>query len=109
MASQVDGHSYRCRECNRHYSQGYRTANLQHMLEYLGGEWACQVCGITSPHGHRFFDWHHIDPTKKTKAVSSLSYKLKWKDLKKEVIKCLFVCPNCHTNIHLEELGGRGR
>lgn len=67
-------------------------------------EWkkqGCNICGLT---GHpMMFDAHHIDPTKKSFAISAY-YRNRAKydenDLEAELAKCVCLCANCHRLLH---------
>lgn len=60
----------------------------------------CNICGNTYP--FECFDFHHIDPTTKEKAIQKLM-SCSWKTLEVELAKCILVCSNCHRTIHFKE------
>lgn len=67
-------------------------------------EWkkqGCQICGLLGP--PIVFDAHHVDPTKKSFAISSY-YKHCNKyvegQLQAELAKCVCLCSNCHRLLH---------
>jgi hypothetical protein len=58
----------------------------------------CELCRRIKPEYH----WHHIHPAKRLFKVST-GRKDNTVDLatfRKEVSKCLYVCLDCHINIH---------
>jgi hypothetical protein len=66
------------------------------LVEEFGG--CCQRCGYQSD--PRALVFHHIDPSTKSFTIAQrLSASLK--TLRKEVQKCVLLCPNCHTEHHL--------
>jgi hydroxymethylpyrimidine/phosphomethylpyrimidine kinase len=63
---------------------------------YKGGK--CQRCGYDN-----FFDafeFHHIDPSKKDFTISHKCNE-KWSTIKKELDKCICLCPTCHREEHI--------
>lgn len=63
--------------------------------EYAGGK--CMICGYDKCQSA--LEFHHIDPKTKFKDVSKLKI-YAWKRVKVEIDKCLYVCANCHREIH---------
>jgi len=65
-------------------------------VEYKGGK--CEVCGYS-----RCIDaleFHHKDLADKKFGVSEKGYTRSWKDVMKELDKCMIVCANCHRELH---------
>ena len=67
-------------------------------LKYLGGK-KCKRCGTDYLHS-RCYDFHHIG-TKKENISKMIARNAAWKDLKEELDKCIILCKNCHTEIHV--------
>lgn len=69
-------------------------------------DFTCEVCEFRNP--TRSFHFHHVDPKKKKlNILGGLGKKNKVK-LIKEVLKCVYVCENCHYKIHAQEGGLNG-
>ena len=66
-------------------------------IEYKGG--ICSSCGCNG--NPAIFDFHHIDPTTKTKNLKEF---YKWDLMAKELDKCILLCSNCHRTLHNKEL-----
>ena len=65
------------------------------LIEHKGGK--CTVCGLDHDGTNQcIFDFHHIG--KKDFDISMRNYGLE--TLKKELVKCVLVCSNCHRMIH---------
>lgn len=80
------------RVCSACLSKIKRKKQKLKIVEYFGD--TCYICGIK---GHQsIFDVHHI---KNKKFSISRSIK-KWENLKKELMKCVLLCANCHAELH---------
>ena len=66
----------------------------ERMVKSFGSK--CCVCGKTYP--VEVFDFHHIDPNKKTFKISGKT--ISWVRMAGELRKCVMVCSNCHRMIH---------
>ena len=64
--------------------------------EFLGGE--CCLCGYNKC--NRSLDAHHVDPSKKSFALSVKGLTRSLRRTLKEADKCVLVCKNCHGEIH---------
>ena len=65
----------------------------------LLSEYSCISCSDLDP---EIIQWHHIDPAIKDFRVSHMSNSEdRWWN---EVLKCVPLCPNCHTKIHKNKL-----
>ncbi len=62
----------------------------------FGGK--CVLCGYSNYIGA--LDFHHLDPTKKTFALSVKGLCYAWSSILKEAKKCVLLCKNCHTEAH---------
>lgn len=56
----------------------------------------CSNCGENNVY---CLDFHHLDPSRKERQISELRYAT-WDTFKKELVKCVCVCANCHRKIH---------
>jgi hypothetical protein len=65
------------------------------MFDYLGG--ACKRCNNDD---RRVLCFHHLDPLQKKFDVST-KWNLNYKKLKIELDKCILLCRNCHSIVHL--------
>ena len=64
-------------------------------IKLLGGK--CSICGYD-----RCVDaleFHHTNPNVKEFKLGS-GNTMSWKDYRKEALKCILVCSNCHKEIH---------
>jgi len=64
-------------------------------IEYKGGK--CQICGYKKYQGA--LDLHHIKRKEKEFSMSDKGYSRSWERVKKEIDKCILVCPNCHREV----------
>jgi hypothetical protein len=78
------------------YVKNFREKKKQKAVQLLGGK--CQICGYDKH--YKMFEFHHKNPQNKDFAISA---KLAWgfKRIKKELLKCALLCPNCHREVHL--------
>lgn len=60
----------------------------------------CQICGYNQD--LRALTWHHKDRTIKEYGVSRLVGLGKISKYKKEIIKCVLICANCHIILNHE-------
>ena len=68
----------------------------QMAVEYKGG--SCEVCGYD-----RCIDaleFHHNDLSDKKFGISEKGYTRSWKEVMKELDKCIMMCANCHRELH---------
>lgn len=103
-----------CTTCPRQYvydlSKGHRSDQCnscvinhrRHFLKeqavaYKGG--CCQRCGYSKC--IEALTFHHIDPTQKEFSLSG-NHSRSWAKIKVELDKCLLLCQNCHTEVHVE-------
>jgi len=65
-------------------------------VEHKGGK--CQMCGYD-----RCIDaleFHHNDLSEKKFGISAKGYTRSWKEVMKELDKCVMLCANCHRELH---------
>jgi len=73
-----------------------RTKRRRDALDYKGG--SCIVCDYNKCMST--LEFHHLDPNKKEFQISSKLHSRSWKNIVKELDKCVLVCSNCHREIH---------
>jgi hypothetical protein len=83
-----------------------RTNKERWIVRLLGlfGELKCQICGY-----NKYFevlDFHHRDPSKKDKLISSFLLQPINEERLNEVKKCSLLCSNCHREFHLKTKEG---
>jgi hypothetical protein len=61
----------------------------------LGGG-KCVICGYNKYRGA--LDLHHVFGRKKF-SLGGTGYSHSWKDIKKEISKCVLLCSNCHREV----------
>lgn len=66
-------------------------------VELMGG--CCTVCGYDKHQG--VLDFHHVDPSTKSFAISGGGFSRSWASIEAELQKCVLVCANCHREIEL--------
>lgn len=68
-------------------------------VQYKGGK--CEQCGYIGCIAA--FDFHHLDPSLKSFAVSTNPHTRSWERVKEEVDKCLLLCANCHRTVEFKK------
>lgn len=58
---------------------------------------ACVKCGESRPY---VIDWHHLDPSTKTFALSRGTKERSTSAIIAEMNKCVCLCRNCHAEFH---------
>ena len=71
-----------------------RNMKLQ-AVKKLGGK--CCICGYNKCIDA--LEFHHENPDRKEFKLGS-GNTISWKEYKKEALKCILVCSNCHKEIH---------
>ena len=82
-------------ETRKHQKTILRRSIKKQAIKLLGGK--CSVCGY-----NRCVDaleFHHENPIEKEFKIGS-GNTISWKEYKKEVLKCMLLCSNCHKEIH---------
>ena len=81
------------RKRSQEYRMMLRTEFRNNMLEYLKDK-ECIICGENDI---RVLEFDHVDPTKKSFAISqSVRMGYRWPDVEEEIKKCRILCSNCH-------------
>jgi len=69
-------------------------------LDAIKAKQGCADCGENDP---CCLDFHHIDPSTKTYAVSRLyAGTWNWERILKEIALCKVLCANCHRKEHAQ-------
>lgn len=76
----------------------WRNRTKRKLVDLLGGE--CKHCGYKK--SIKALQFHHTNPKKKDFTISGKSWS--FKRLKKEALKCILLCANCHIEEH-EKMG----
>ena len=82
-------------ETRKHQKTILRRSMKLQSVKLLGGK--CSICGYD-----RCIDaleFHHKDPNQKDFKLGS-GNTMSWDEYKKEALKCVLVCSNCHKEIH---------
>ena len=105
-------HRNQCRECRAAYKKneyntkkaqynGYSLARQKRCEDWINSlKTPCVFCGESDP---VCIDWHHIDPSQKSFAISYVKGKAKERTLA-EIKKCICVCASCHRKLHAGHL-----
>ena len=80
-----------CRQCNQSIKRRKRKKIL---VDLLGG--SCIICGYNKC--LEALQFHHREESHKTISISK-NLSGSFKNLKKEIQKCILVCANCHAEI----------
>jgi len=100
-----------CEECSSKQKKkmAYKSSikrmirNREFIKNYKKGK-QCEICGYNKHTDILAF--HHRSRKKKDKGINNLMKSLKSLEvIKKEIRKCILLCPNCHCEIHLLERG----
>ncbi len=75
--------------------------NREFIREYKKDK-KCKICGYNK--FPRILIFHHKNRNEKDKGVNFLMKTLRNLEIiKKEIDKCILLCPNCHHELHLKE------
>lgn len=92
-------HSGYCKPCDSKKVIEKNIKAKQRVVEYMGG--CCSVCGYNKC--IIAIEFHHLDPTKKSKTYNRRFTSWGFDRQKKELENCIIVCANCHREIHSKE------
>ena len=87
---------YRCKKCSVDAVQRRRNKIKEMSIEYKGG--SCKNCGYNKC--KNALEFHHLDKTEKSFAISQKGHTRSWEVVKKELDKCVMLCSNCHKELH---------
>ena len=76
----------------------------QMAVEYKGGK--CEICGYNRCSDA--LEFHHNDLSNKKFGISAKGYTRSWKEVAKELDKCMMVCANCHRELHAKLAASSG-
>ena len=82
-------------ESRKHQKTILRRSMKKQAIKILGGK--CSVCGYDKCIDA--LEFHHKNPLEKDFKIGS-GNTMSWKEYKKEAMKCILVCSNCHKEIH---------
>ena len=68
----------------------------QMAVDYKGAK--CEVCGYDRCSDA--LEFHHNNLSDKNFGISAKGYTRSWKEVAKELDKCMIVCANCHRELH---------
>ena len=85
---------FRCKRCRNNHVVKYRQDAKLKLLKHHGGK--CKSCGYDKC--IRNLTFHHYDPSKKERQISGAT--VSYERLKKESLKCILLCSNCHGEVH---------
>ena len=88
----------RCRLCNVIRVSEHRRKIKAKAISLMGS--CCSVCGYNKCESA--LDFHHLDPSKKSFGIGSGSLR-SWESIKKELLKCVLMCKNCHAEDHYKK------
>lgn len=96
-----------CPSCERNHSQKgtvcfacyflVRKRKVSQKISNIVGD-SCWLCGYNKT--KRSLCFHHVYPEHKKFQLTTRELMLKWSRVSLELQKCIFVCSNCHGEIH---------
>lgn len=85
-----------CKSCNSKRTIKREKDGKKNAVDYMGGK--CSICGYDKC--IRALEFHHLDPSKKSKDYNKRFKVWAFERQKKELENCIIVCSNCHREIH---------
>lgn len=85
----------RCRACRMERVAEWRRRTKAKLVAEAGGE--CRLCGYKRCQAALQF--HHLDPSKKSFALSLRGVTRSIEELRAEAAKCVLLCANCHAEV----------
>lgn len=91
---------YNRKKCSTCYFQEKQKRISDKVYRIVG--YSCWFCGYDKGNkGQSVLEFHHIDPSKKMFGLSTREFVgKKWKDVFKEMTKCISLCCRCHREFH---------
>ena len=83
-----------CSSCRRKY---LRYCQKRKAVDLLGNK--CQFCGESD---FWVLTFHHEDPSKKSLEMAAAFGTVSWKEIEREIKKCILLCIKCHMKHHME-------
>lgn len=87
--------SFRCGKCASKWVISSRIKKKEKLVNMFGGK--CKICGYKKCNGA--LDFHHINSSTKSFALSVKGLCYSWDTVLKEAEKCILLCKNCHTEV----------
>jgi hypothetical protein len=87
----------RCRKCRIERVAEWRRRAKRRLVREAGGR--CQLCGYDRCMAA--LEFHHLDPTEKSFALSLRGVTRSFKELRQEAAKCALLCANCHAEVEV--------
>jgi transposase len=87
----------RCRKCRMEAVSEWRRRAKRRLVAEAGGR--CQLCGYDRCMAA--LEFHHLDPTKKSFALSLRGVTRSIGELRLEAAKCALLCANCHAEVEV--------
>jgi transposase len=85
----------RCRACRMERVVKWRRRAKRRLVEEAGGR--CQLCGYDRCMAA--LEFHHLDPSQKSFALSLRGVTRSFEQLRREVAKCALLCADCHAEV----------
>lgn len=95
LCSDCPSYDNKCRQCYLNKQNWYNQRCKRTVVLVMGNN--CLICKKT--YNQYGYDFHHIDPKSKTYSASDLIASLKYKEIAKELTKCVMLCANCHIGL----------
>jgi hypothetical protein len=73
----------------------WRRRTKRKLVEEAGG--CCRLCGYNG--SMAALEFHHLDPSRKSFALSMRGMTRSIAELRKEAAKCALLCANCHAEV----------
>lgn len=74
-----------------------RRKKIRQMAIDCKGE-KCAICGYDKC--IKALEFHHFNSNGKDFGISAKGYTRSWREVKKEIEKCILLCANCHREVH---------
>lgn len=89
-------HGQKGNRCFRCYFQR-RQKQVSAKIQKIVGS-SCWICGYSKTKRNLCF--HHVDESTKSFGLTTRELMLKWDRVFNEMKKCIFICHNCHGEVH---------
>ena len=87
--------AYRCKKCRCEGVIKRRKKLKAKLVNFFGGK--CAICSYSKC--VEALEFHHLDPLKKSFAISYAGVTRAYNKALNEAMKCILVCANCHREI----------
>jgi hypothetical protein len=85
----------RCKLCRQERVSEWRRRAKGRLVKEAGG--ACQICGYDRCQAA--LEFHHLEPAKKSFALSLRGVTRSMAELRREAAKCILLCATCHAEV----------